>query len=634
MDDFRIYDRALTDSEIAALFRGGDLDVAWGPDPYDGQPDANPDANLTWFPGDHAADHNVFFGTTRSEVENMVDPCATLGLGTELYDPGPLELNTYYFWRIDEVNDPCTWTGPVWRFKVADFIMLDDFEQYDLSDNKITYTWYDGPGQATNQTTGSVLKLAKLPQYPAHGGQQAMRYEYDTDADKYFWIELAYADACLPLAEIAGFTDWTTVDVRVLTIFFYGQAENDANETEQMYLGVHDTSGEYAEMRYGDREGEDMNDLKVEEWQRWDVPFVWFTDSNAAVSANIDFSSISSVYLGFGNRFDPVSAGKGTVFFDDVRLNMPYCVPEYGPTGDLNGDCVVGVADVGKMTEDWLERDVNFPDLGIDIEEPCDANLAGHYELDGDPCDSSGNDYDGTIEGFYYWAEGRIGQYAVGLKGGWVFVEDEGNTPELRPRHEVSVMAWINRAERNSNTVRVVIKGRDDHETYGLEIDDDDQELQFYVCDANELDDDEPKEYQIEGEQELPVDEWVHIAGTYDGSELTAYLNGQVEGTLTPGPNELYSDANDGLGIGGRWDDDDDDERFIGEIDDVRVYDYGLSQAEVAWIATEGSGVFLMTSKANFQLDAPDPEVINFRDFAKLFDYWGDEQLWPPELAP
>jgi hypothetical protein len=195
-------------------------------------------------------------------------------------------------------------------------------------------------------------------------------------------------------------------------------------------------------------------------------------------------------------------------------------------------------------------------------------------------------------------------------------------------------MAWINRAERNSDDVRVVIKGRDDYETYGLDIDDEDQGLQFYVSDANEMDDDDPKQYKLESEQELPVDEWVHVAGTYDGNELTSYVNGEIDLTSTPGPNELYSDANDGLGIGGRWDDDDDDNRFVGEIDDVRVYDYGLSQAEVAWIATEGSGVFLLTSEANFQPDAPDPEVINFRDFAKLFDYWGDEQLWPPEPAP
>jgi hypothetical protein len=215
----------------------------------------------------------------------------------------------------------------------------------------------------------------------------------------------------------------------------------------------------------------------------------------------------------------------------------------------------------------------------------------------------------------------------VGLYGGWVFVEDEGNTAELRPEHEVSVMAWINRAQAGES--KVVVKGRNDHETYGLEVNDDYDGLTFIVREGNELDEGDLQQYNVESQQELPLDEWLHIAGTYDGNEMTAYVNGEVEGTTTPGPDELYSDANDGFGIGGRWGDA--GGRFVGEIDDVRVYDYGLSQAQVAWFATEGSGVVLLNSEANLQLDAPDPEVINFRDFAKIFEYWGDEQLWPPQ---
>jgi hypothetical protein len=111
---------------------------------------------------------------------------------------------------------------------------------------------------------------------------------------------------------------------------------------------------------------------------------------------------------------------------------------------------------------------------------------------------------------------------------------------------------------------------------------------------------------------------------------MTAYVNGEVHGTAA-GPNTLYSDANDGFGIGGRWGEN--SASFKGEMDDVRVYDYALSQAEVAWIATDGTGEVLMTSEANLYY-GEDPEVINFRDFAKLFDYWGDEQLWPPQPAP
>ncbi|MHC4345837.1 MAG: hypothetical protein ACYSUP_14260, partial [Planctomycetota bacterium] len=107
-----------------------------------------------------------------SAMSSMVDPCATRGLGDELYDPGELELDTYYYWRIDEVNDPCTWTGPVWRFKVANYIDLDDFERYDKGDNRIYYAWYDQRSQDYPEATGSWLGLATPPTYPVHMGQQ------------------------------------------------------------------------------------------------------------------------------------------------------------------------------------------------------------------------------------------------------------------------------------------------------------------------------------------------------------------------------------------------------------------------------------------------------------------------------
>jgi hypothetical protein len=253
MDDFRLYDYALPDEQIEGLYRGEDVGSAWAPSPGDYAEDVPRDVNISWRRGNYIQDtngHEVFFGTDWDDVNDMTEPCSAQDACE--YDPGVLQLDTTYYWRIDEVNDPCVWKGPVWRFSVADFIILDDFEQYNLSDNKVNGTWYDGAGQALDQTTGSALSLAKRSlKHPVNGGDQAMKYEYDTD-DSYFWVELAYADACLPLDEIAGFTDWNSIDVRLLTIFFYGQPDNDTSETEQMYLAVHDTSGNYAEMRYGD----------------------------------------------------------------------------------------------------------------------------------------------------------------------------------------------------------------------------------------------------------------------------------------------------------------------------------------------------------------------------------------------
>jgi hypothetical protein len=384
-------------------------------------------------------------------------------------------------------------------------------------------------------------------------------------------------------------------------------------------------------MRYGDHDGEDMNDLKVKAWQRWDVPLVWYTDSNAAVANDVNFAGISSVYLGFGNRRDPVAAGNGKVYFDDLRVSMAICKPEDGPEADFSGDCIVGIADVRIMGQQWLQHDVNFLDSGIQVEEPCDANLIGHWKLDEGTGtlaeDSSVNDNNGTVEatdeGGYSWVAGRNGN-AVDFWGGRVRVPD---TDDLKPdTNQVSVTAWIYIRDVLDNA-RVVVKGKNDHESYWMEVDDDDEFL-FQFQDANHS-----YHNQYEVNDVVWPNDWIHLAGTYNGSTIACYVNGQL-GEAKDVDN-LYGLArcpNDpGLAIGNEPDAN--DSQFKGTIDDVRIYNYGLSQAEVAWLATEGTGEFFLTAPANL-LDGEDPEVTNFRDFAKLFNSWGDKKLWPSKPLP
>ena len=66
---------------------------------------------------------------------------------------------------------------------------------------------------------------------------------------------------------------------------------------------------------------------------------------------------------------------------------------------------------------------------------------------------------------------------------------------------------------------------------------------------------------------------------------------------------------------------------YDGLIDDFRIYDYALSQAEIVYTATEGTGIFdqpLMTPA-----DLHPDDQINFIDFAILADNWLEEQFWP-----
>ncbi len=92
------------------------------PYPADGAENVKPDVILRWWPGFKTAVHDVYFGTDYNDVKdaNTSDPefKGHQPLDANSYDPGVLESGGTYYWRIDEVNDPCVWKGDVWKFSV------------------------------------------------------------------------------------------------------------------------------------------------------------------------------------------------------------------------------------------------------------------------------------------------------------------------------------------------------------------------------------------------------------------------------------------------------------------------------------------------------------------------------------
>ncbi len=87
-------------------------DYAHSPNPTDGASDAGLPVTLTWSAGTAATSHDVYFGTSNPPTFQTNQASAT-------FDPGSLQLNKTYYWRIDEVNDEGTTTGNVWSFTTA-----------------------------------------------------------------------------------------------------------------------------------------------------------------------------------------------------------------------------------------------------------------------------------------------------------------------------------------------------------------------------------------------------------------------------------------------------------------------------------------------------------------------------------
>lgn len=134
-----------TDSEFTAY---DELTVtvlsgkAVNPSPADGATNAGSLTVLSWTAGDGAIFHAVYFGTSSPPEYKTTQTSTT-------FNPGSLNWQTSYYWRIDEVNAAGTVTGDPWTFTTTsipgDFDLDDDV---DLTDFGFLQHCYSGSGVA------------------------------------------------------------------------------------------------------------------------------------------------------------------------------------------------------------------------------------------------------------------------------------------------------------------------------------------------------------------------------------------------------------------------------------------------------------------------------------------------------
>ncbi len=209
------------------------------PNPADGDEDVSASQILTWDAGAVAGSHEVYFGTDSDAVKNATKASpeykGSKALGEESYDPGILMMNTAYFWRIDEVNNvnPLSpWAGNVWSFTTGDYLVIDDFEDYNTTDKQIWETWLDGlgfgspgtpnynPGNGTGSAVGDENNLSSyMEETIVNGGTKSMPVNYDNNKQgsaKYSEVELTLSNA----------RDWTHGGVSELSLWFRGYPAN------------------------------------------------------------------------------------------------------------------------------------------------------------------------------------------------------------------------------------------------------------------------------------------------------------------------------------------------------------------------------------------------------------------------
>jgi len=98
--------------------------TAWNPSPADGIPFVGLDQDLTWEVGMGTLFHTVYFGESFDEVND--DVTDGFMIADAIYDPGPLEVEKTYYWRVDEYSLTGTHKGEVWSFTTVPEVTVTD----------------------------------------------------------------------------------------------------------------------------------------------------------------------------------------------------------------------------------------------------------------------------------------------------------------------------------------------------------------------------------------------------------------------------------------------------------------------------------------------------------------------------
>ncbi|MHC4118323.1 MAG: discoidin domain-containing protein [Planctomycetota bacterium] len=159
--------------------------VAKNPQPADGATDVPRDVILNWKPGAFAPAsnaHRVFFSESFTDVD---DGLGGVGQDANSYDPGGLDFETTYYWRVDEVNAPPDSTvhrGAVWSFTTEPIAYpIEDVNATASSanrsdegpENTVNGSGLDGDDLHSSENTGMWLSSA------IDLGTPWIQYEFD-----------------------------------------------------------------------------------------------------------------------------------------------------------------------------------------------------------------------------------------------------------------------------------------------------------------------------------------------------------------------------------------------------------------------------------------------------------------------
>jgi hypothetical protein len=417
-----------------------------------------------------------------------------------------------------------------------------------------------------------------------------------------------FSDVSFPDTTVGA--EWINEDIGII-----------ANDAEPMYVAISNNNGTTGTVYYDDNDNIDPNATLFSTWMEWNIDLKDFSDQG------VDLTDVNDIAIGFGDRDNPQAGGSGKMYFDNIRLYQPRCIPDKLtlPEGDFNSDCVVDFRDLDVMANDWLEGDYT---VYAEAPQPSIA----WWKFDNNTNDSVGS-INGTPVGNPTYTAGMFGQ-AVSLNG--TNYVDLGN-PSLLDFSigNWSISAWVKTemtGTGDANKGVIYAKGGDraGGVRYGLYVNED-QAVQGSI---DLVTDDDANKRQAISSISVSDGEWHHIVGQRDGNTIRVYIDGVVDGVndTLPEGYDLSGTSQHNAYVGVVTDNEASElEKFLrGSVDDVRIYDYALSQSEIVDIMGQSEVYYPLTSPANISDEEPtNSKKVDFKDFAVLAEDWLEPQLWP-----
>jgi hypothetical protein len=210
------------------------------------------------------------------------------------------------------------------------------------------------------------------------------------------------------------------------------------------------------------------------------------------------------------------------------------------------------------------------------------AGLVGWWKLDESEgtkaADSSGNGHHATVRGSPRWqpSGGRIGG-AIALSGNRDCLE-AADESAFDATAGVTVSAWIKPNAWDKPWQAIVTKGEG---AWRIQRNNETNTLEFACTGVHVPDDDEYG--SLFGGKAITPGRWHHIAGVYDGKKMYLYVDGALDASQEAWGPIGTNDNPVLIGENGQ-----EPNRFWnGLIDEVRVYNYGLPEAQIQQLYRE-----------------------------------------------